>query len=255
MKVTDKITITNEDNMELMARYSDNYFDLVVTSPPYDELRNYNSVINENIFTELFRITKNSGFICWNVFDEKKDGYSATSMKQALKFINAGFNLHQYLIYEKNSVAFNAKKDGNLYTNIFEFVFVFCKGKPKKVNLIIDKKNKYAGKSSYDGKVECVADFSPRTNIWKYTTSQNDKTGHPAVMPELLARDLIYSYSNENDLVLDPFMGSGTTAKMCYNLNRKFIGCELDKEYYDAAIKRIKNHVSQIQLPFNESNT
>lgn len=248
MKVTDKIEITNEDNMLLISRYPDNHFDLIITSPPYDGLRNYESVINEKIFSELYRVTKNGGFICWNVFDEKKEGYSGNSMKQALRFMDVGFNLHQYLIYEKNSVAFNAKKDGNLYTNIFEFVFVFCKGKPKNVNLIIDKKNKYAGESSYDGKVKCVSEYSPRTNIWKYTTSQNDKTGHPAVMPELLARDLIYSYSNENDLVLDPFMGSGTTAKICYNLNRKVVGCELDKEYFEKSIKRIKNHVSQLKM-------
>ena len=242
------MTITNEDNMELMARYSDNYFDLVVTSPPYDNLRNYNSIINDKIFIELYRILKIGGFICWNVFDEKKKGYSCNSMKQALKFISAGFNLHQYLIYEKNSVAFNAKKHGNLYTNIFEFVFIFCKGSPNKVNLIIDKKNKYAGESSYDKKVKCVADYSPRTNIWKYTTSQNDKTNHPAVMPEKLARDLIYSYSNENDIVLDPYMGSGTTAKMCHNLKRNFVGCELDKEYFDKAMQRINNHINQQNL-------
>lgn len=248
MNITDKITITNEDNMLLMARYPDNHFDLVLTSPPYDNLRNYKSIIDENIFDELFRITKDGGFICWNVFDEKKQGYSGNSLKQCLNFLKVGFNLHQYLIYEKNSVAFNAKKEGNLYTNIFEFVFVFSKGNPKKVNLIIDKKNKYSGQSSYDGKIKCVADYSPRTNIWKYTTSQNDKTGHPAVMPEKLAQDLIFSYSNENDIVLDPFSGSGTTAKMCHNLKRNCVSCEIDKEYFDKSIERIKNHVSQQTL-------
>lgn len=248
MKLTDKIEITNEDNMELMSRYPDKYFDLIITSPPYDNLRNYQSIINNNIYKELFRILKNGGVLCWNVFDEKKDGYSGSSMKQALSFMDTGFNLHQYLIYEKNSIAFNAKKNGNLYTNIFEFVFIFSKGKPNTVNLIIDKKNKWAGHSSYDGKVKEVSNFSPRTSIWKYNTSENDKTGHPAVMPEKLARDLIYSYSNENDLVLDPYGGSGTTAKMAHLLNRKCVTCELDAEYYEKAIQRIKNHVAQQKL-------
>lgn len=248
MRLTDNIEITNEDNMSLLNRYPDNYFDLIITSPPYDNLRKYQSKINANIFYELYRVLKNGGVLCWNVFDEKKNGYSGTSLKQALNFMDVGFNLHQYLIYEKNSVAFNAKKDGNLYTNIFEFVFIFSKGKPKSVNLIIDKKNKYAGQSSYDGKVKEVADFSPRTSIWKYNTSENDKTNHPAVMPEKLARDLIYSYSNENDIVLDPYGGSGTTAKMAHSLNRKCVTCELDLEYYKQAVQRIKNHVSQQKL-------
>jgi len=248
MRLTDDIEITNEDNMQMMSRYPDKYFDLIVTSPPYDNLRKYQSNIDKNIFTELYRILKDGGILCWNVFDEKKEGYSGTSLIQALNFMDVGFNLHQYLIYEKNSVAFNAKKDGNLYTNIFEFIFIFSKGKPKAVNLIIDKKNKWAGHSSYDGKVKNVADFSPRTSIWKYNTSENDKTGHPAVMPEKLARDLIYSYSNENDIVFDPYCGSGTTAKECFNLNRKCVSCELDSEYYEKAVQRIKNHVSQQKL-------
>jgi len=249
MKVTDKLTITNECNMELMARYPDNYFDLVITSPPYDNLRDYDSVVNEEIYSELYRVLDYGGVVCWNVFDQKNEnGYSCTSIKQALRFVDAGFNLHQYLIYEKNSVAFNANRHGKLYTNIFEFVFIFSKGNPKTVNLLCDKKNKYAGQSSYDGKVKEVAEFSPRTNIWKYTTSQNDKTGHPAVMPEKLARDLIYTYSNEEDNILDIYGGSGTTAKMAYLLNRNVVLCEINKEYYDKAIQRIKNHISQQRL-------
>ena len=249
MKITDKITITNEDNMEMMARYPDNYFDLCVTSPPYDNLRDYKSIIDENIFSELYRIMKDGSYLCWNVFDQRiQNSYSASSFYQLDKFLNAGFKLHQYLIYEKNSVAFNAKKSGNLYTNIFEFIFVFSKGKEKKVNLICDKKNKYAGQSSYDGKVKRVSEYSPRTSIWKYTTSENDKTNHPAVMPEKLARDLIWSYSNENDIVLDPYGGSGTTAKMSFSLNRQCVTCELDADYYQSAIKRIQNHVSQLKL-------
>lgn len=205
-----------ESNLETMDGMPNEFIDLIITSPPYDDLRDYESIFNIDVLSKkFFRIMKEDSFLIWNVFDQNKNGYSANSMKQALSFIESGFKLHQYLIYEKNSVAFNAKKKGNLYTNIFEFVFVFSKGN-KKVNLLIDKSNKYAGQSSYDGKVKEVSDFSPRTNIWKYTTSLNDKTNHPAVMPEKLCADLIYSYSNENDLIYDPFMGSGTTAKMAH---------------------------------------
>ena len=230
----------NESCIETLLSMPDNFLDLVVTSPPYDGLRKYESIISDDIFILLYNKIKQGGVLCWNVFDEKKEGsYSVSSLKQVLKFIEAGFNLHQYLVYEKNSVAFNAKKNGKLYTNIFEFVFVFSKGEPKTVNLICDKKNKHAGQSSYDGKVQKVADFSPRTTIWKYTTSQNDKTEHPAVMPEKLAEDLIYSYSDKSDIVYDPFMGSGTTAKMAIINNRNWIGSEISSKYCRIINRRV----------------
>jgi site-specific DNA-methyltransferase (adenine-specific) len=249
MKLTDRIEIINIDNIEYMSTCNNNFFDLILTSPPYDNLRKYDSNINDNIYSEFFRILKDDGYLCWNVFDEKiQNSYSCSSLKQVLKFIDAGFNLHQYLIYEKNSVAFNAKKSGNLYTNIFEFVFVFSKQNPKQVNLICDKKNKYAGQSSYDGKIKKVSEFSPRTNIWKYATSLNDKTSHPAVMPEKLVKDLIHSYSNENDIVFDPYGGSGTTMKMCHNLKRNGVSCEINKEYFNESIKRVNNYTLQEKL-------
>lgn len=249
MKLNENIEIINDDNISALKKMESDSINLIITSPPYDNLRKYNSLISEEIFFQLFRVLKNGGVLCWNVFDEKNtNGYSATSMKQVLKFIDVGFDIHQYLIYEKNSVSFNAKKTGKLYTNIFEFVFVLSKGIPENVNLICDKKNKYAGFGSYDGKVKCVSEYSPRTNIWKYTTSLNDKTNHPAVMPEKLARDLIYSYSNENDVVLDCYSGSGTTAKECHNLNRKFKGIEIDKKYFDESVKRLEKIIFQKRL-------
>jgi DNA modification methylase len=240
--------IYNESNVSTIDKMLDNSIDLILTSPPYDDLRNYESEFDIELLSKgFFRILKEDSFLIWNVFDQKKEGYTGNSMRQALKFIEAGFKLHQYLIYEKNSVAFNAKKDGDLYTNIFEFVFIFSKGN-KNVNLICDKKNKYAGCSSYDGKVKEVSEYSPRTSIWKYVTSENDKTNHPAVMPEKLCADLIYSYSSENDLVYDPFMGSGTTAKMAHIYKRNWIGSELSKEYVDLANKRLYPYLSQISI-------
>ncbi len=246
-----KNIIHNENCLKTMENMCDGIIDLTITSPPYDNLRKYNgySFDFESIAKELFRVTKKGGIVVWNVFDQKiKDSYTGTSMKQALFFQSIGFNIHQYLIYEKNSVAFNAKKNGKLYTNIFEFVFILSKGEPANVNLICDKKNIWAGESSYDGKVKCVAEFSPRNSIWKINTSENDKTNHPAVMPEKLCGDLIMSYSNENDLIYDPFMGSGTTAKMANLLNRNFIGSEISSEYFNASNDRIKKYVTQQKL-------
>lgn len=240
--------IYNESNIETLKRIPNNSIDLVVTSPPYDGLRDYESFVDRELFKELYRTMMEGGVLCWNVFDEKINGsYSGSSMKQAIDLMNEGFNLHQYLIYEKNSVAFPQKKGGKLYTNIFEFVFVFSKGEPKTVNLICDKKNKWGGRTSYDGKVN-VKEYGVRNSIWKYATSQNDKTNHPAVMPEKLAADLITSYSNEGDIIYDPYLGSGTTAKMAYLLNRCWFGSEISKEYVEMANDRLNKYIKQTRL-------
>lgn len=231
--------------------------DLTVTSPPYDNLRSYNGNIDswsfdkfKDIATELYRVTKDGGIVVWVVGDATiKGSETGTSFKQALWFMERGFNLHDTMIYEKNSSTFPARKNGNRYTQIFEYMFVFSKGKPKTHNLICDKKNKWAGFKDFSGKLKNpVPEYSPRNNIWKYTTSFNDRTGHPAVFPEKLAEDHILSWSNEGDTVLDPFMGSGTTGKMSVLNNRDFVGIELDYQYFSAAKKRIESTKMQERI-------
>jgi site-specific DNA-methyltransferase (adenine-specific) len=90
-----------------------------------------------------------------------------------------------------------------------------------------------------------IPEFSLRTNIWKYSVSFNDKTGHPAVFPEKLAEDNILSWSCEGDLVLDPFMGSGTTALAAKKLNRKYVGIEINEEYCNLINNRINNSINK----------
>lgn len=129
---------------------------------------------------------------------------------------------------------------GTRYTQIFEYMFVLSKGKPKTYKLIVDKPNKWAGYKDFSGKLKNpVPDYSPRNNIWQFTTSFNDKTGHPAVFPEQLVKDHIISWSELDDIILDPFMGSGTTAKMAVKLNRKYIGFEISSEYCEIARNRL----------------
>lgn len=180
--------------------------------------------------------------VVWIVGDSTVGGSeTGTSFSQALYFKEIGFNLHDTMIFEKNSSTYPAKRNGNRYTQIFEYMFILCKGKIRASNLICDKPNKWAGSKDFSGKLKnAVPEYSPRTNIWKYATSFNDRTGHPAVFPEKLAEDHILSWSKEGDMVLDPFMGSGTTGKMAILNNRKFIGVEKVKEYYDMAERRIR---------------
>lgn len=235
-------TIFNENCLDTMSRLPDNFIDLTVTSPPYDNLREYNgySFDFEPIARELLRITKPDGILVWVVGDATIAGSeSGTSFRQALYFKEIGFKLHDTMIYEKNSPAYPARRDGNRYTQIFEYMFVFAKGKVANNRLICDKPNKWAGHKDFSGKLKNpVPDFSPRNNIWKYTTSFNG-VSHPAPFPEGLAHDHILSWSNEGDLVYDPFMGSGTTAYVAKKLNRNYLGSEISQEYCQLIEKRL----------------
>ena len=254
----------NMDCLEGMKLLDDDCIDLVVTSPPYDELRKYNgySFDFEDIVTELYRVMKPGGIIVWVVGDQTKDGSeTGTSFRQALGFIDSGFKLHDTMIYEKNTSSFPARRNGKRYTQIFEYMFVFSKGKPKTGNLICDKPNKWAGHTNWGKntqrdknndlkettKIKPVPEFSPRNNIWKYTVgggfATKDKIAHkhPAIFPEELAKDHILSWSNEGDIVMDIFAGSGTTLKMAKLNNRKFIGFEISREYCEIIEKRLEN--------------
>jgi len=230
-----------ENCLDTMARMPDGFIDLTVTSPPYDDLRTYNgySFDFENVAKELFRVTATNGVVVWIVGDATHKGSeTGTSFKQALFFKKLGFKLHDTMIFEKNSPAYPARANGNRYTQIFEFMFIFARGGVPS-NLICDKPNKWAGFKDFSGKLKNpVPEFSPRNNIWKYTTSFNG-VKHPAPFPEALAKDHILSWSNEGQLVYDPFMGSGTTAKMAIETGRNFIGSEISAEYVAIANQRI----------------
>lgn len=252
--------IYNIDCLQGLKLLADNSIDLTVTSPPYDDLRNYKgySFDFENIAKELYRVTKTGGILVWIVGDATSKGSeSGTSFRQALYFKECGFNLHDTMIYEKNSSSFPAARTSKRYTQIFEYMFVFCKGKIRNdISLLCDKPNKWAGHTNWgnntqydkDGNlkqtnnIKPVPEFSLRNNIWKYSVGFNDKTGHPAVFPEKLAEDHILSWSRENDVVLDPFMGSGTTAKMSILNNRNYIGFEISEEYCSMAEKRLHKY-------------
>jgi site-specific DNA-methyltransferase (adenine-specific) len=232
-----------ENCLDTMGRMPDGFVDLVVTSPPYDDLRTYNgySFDFESIAEELFRVLKQGGVLVWVVGDATKNGSeSGTSFRQALFFMQLGFRLHDTMIFEKNSSTYPASANGVRYSQIFEYMFVFSKGKPKIANLICDKPNKWAGFKDFSGKLKNpVPDFSPRNNIWRYVTSFNG-VKHPAPFPEQLAIDHVLSWSVEGDVVYDPFMGSGTTAKAALMTKRRFVGSEISADYVEIAEKRLE---------------
>jgi site-specific DNA-methyltransferase (adenine-specific) len=240
--------------------------DMVLTSPPYDDLRDYQgySFDFEKVANCIYNNVKIGGVVVWVVGDATINGSeTGTSFKQALYFKNIGFNLHDTMIYMKDSCPFPGIKR---YLNVFEYMFILSKYSPKTINLIKDKKNIYANKI-IKGRTERqkngeVVKLKPikvhkhgtRENIWKYsvgymkTTRDKNSYQHPAMFPEALATDHIISWSDPGDLVLDPFSGSGTTAKMCELNNRRWIGIEISEKYCEIAAKRIEKENQQLKL-------
>lgn len=252
------IDLRHGDCLDLMKDIYSGSIDLVVTSPPYDNLRTYNDSLewNESIWqaviVQLKRIIKKGGVVVWIVNDATINGSeTGTSFKQALYFKKIGFNLHDTMIWQKSTAPFQHK---NRYVSCFEYMFVFSKEKPNTSNLIRDRKNKHGGiqvrgterqpngktkKRTEIQKSKVVKEFGSRFNIWSINEVKSNTTNHPAVFPIELAQDHIKTWSNENDIVLDPFMGSGTTGVACKNLNRNFIGIEKDDKYFEIAKNRI----------------
>lgn len=260
--------IYNCDCIEGLKQLESDSVDLTVTSPPYDNLRSYGDTLEWSFETfkpiakELYRVTKPGGVVVWVVGDACiKESETLSSFRQAMYFVeDCGFKLHDTMIYEKNGSSYPVKRTSKRYTQIFEYMFVFVKGKIRNdITLIADKRNKWAGWTSwgrntkYDTKGNMleetpnkpIGEFSIRNNIWKYSVSFNDKTGHPAVFPEKLAEDHILSWTLKGDLVLDPFMGSGTTAKMALLNGRNYIGFEKNPEYYEKSLERVGKYVGK----------
>jgi DNA modification methylase len=251
--------IYTENCLDTMKRMSEDFIDLTITSPPYDGLRTYNgySFEFEKIAKELYRITKPGGVIIWVVGDSIENGSETlTSFKQAIYFKECGFNIHDTMIYKKTGMRFPEKKR---YAQVFEYMFVISKGLPKTTNIIHDRPNRWAGYTNWgqnsvrkkEGDLIKIKDckrykkYGARLNIWEYSngygfgTKDKDSYDHPAMFPEQLVEDHMMSWSNEGDIVYDPFMGSGTTAKIAILTNRMYIGSEISEEYTQGAIQRI----------------
>ena len=213
MKITDKITITNEDNMELMARYPDNYFDLAIVDPPYGlgidgqkksinknpkhnrkehAHKNWdNAIPNKEYFNELFRVSKNQ--IIWG-----------------------GNYFTEYLKPTKGWV-FWYKGQNDLTMSDGEMAWTSFQSVTRQVEI---------------NRAQLI--------------SQN--TFHPTEKPYKLYKWILDKYAKEGDKILDTHLGSGSIAIACHDYGFDLTACELDKEYFDNAIKRINNHVAQLKL-------
>lgn len=261
--------VYNRDCLIGMQELDDKSIDMVLTSPPYDSLRNYsnnisntwNKLIWKKVFDEMYRVLKDGSVVVWVVGDATVNGSeTGTSFEQALYAKEIGFNIHDTMIYQKQTPIPQFKS--HRYTNSFEYMFVFSKGTPNK-GIILTEPTKQKGRidRNYRGQVtadevyvgkdiKIIKDTKKKTNVWTY--SQNNgidrKTKHKAQFPEQLAEDHILSWSNENDLILDPFMGSGTTAKMALLNKRNYVGFEINKKYLTMINKRVRSSVGKLEI-------
>jgi len=220
MKVTDKITITNEDNMELMARYPDNYFDLAIVDPPYgmkkntygsgskgvkakfdcsiENHREWDITPKKEYFIELQRVSKNQIIFGANYFIENIPNANSSC----------------WIVWDKDNTG-----------DFADCELAWCSFKTS------------------------VRQFKWRWNGMLQQDMKNKELRiHPTQKPVALYKWLLYKYAKEGDKILDTHLGSGSIAIACHYYGFELTACELDKEYYDKAIKRISNHVSQQKL-------
>lgn len=251
------------DCFDVMRDLPDGSVDMVVTSPPYDNMRTYNDgdawtwQVFERIAAQLVRLLRNGSAVVWVVGDETIEGSeTGSSFRQALHFKERlGLNLHDTMIWHKGCFSAVGALQ-NRYAPVFEYMFVMTKGKLAQFNPLKDRPNKHGGKTiggtvrqadgstvkmSSKGKV--LAEFGQRFNVWEIGP-QRQRGGHPAPFPIAISHDHIVSWSNEGHVVLDPFGGSGTTAVAAENAGRRWICIERDPEYAAKAIERIQNHVN-----------
>lgn len=253
--------IYNVDCLEGMKNLPDACIDLVVTSPPYDNLRDYKgySFEFEAIAQELYRVLKSTGVLVWVVGDKiDKGNKSLTSFRQCIYFQELGFKVHDVMIYRKKNTPFMRS---NAYTNCYEYMFVLARDKVATFNPIKTKTARSGNEMLVAGKkadginkkvMGHLNEEKTLTNIWDYAVglggSTSDKIAfqHPAIFPEKLAYDHIISWSNEGDIVMDPFSGSGTTCKMALLSNRKYIGFEISAEYTEISKQRISEYQNKL---------
>ncbi len=250
---TNKFYVDNCVNF--MEKMNECSVDLSITSPPYDNLRDYKGYDFdfEGIAKGLYKVTKDGGVVVWVVGDKINGGRTLTSFRQCIFFQEIGFTVHDVMIYQKKNTPFMRS---NAYTNAYEYMFVLSKGKPKTFNPIKEPTKRSGFEMlTHNKKADGINNkvlkelkkTKTKTNIWSYavglggTTKDRIAFKHSAVFPEKLAEDHILSWSNERDLVFDPMCGSGTTCKMAALNNRKFIGVDISKEYIDIAKSRIKS--------------
>ena len=234
---------------ENMKDIPNNSLHLMITSPPYNVSKEYdddlslNEYLNllKNCFTETYRVLVDGGRACINIANIGRKPYIPLSDYVSKIMIEIGFNMRGEIIWNKSAGAGISTAWGSFQSasnpilrDVHEYILIFSKGNYKRER---DKEEKELRKDNITKE-----EFIEWTkSVWTMNTESAKRIGHPAPFPEELPNRLIKLFSFTNDIVLDPFMGSGTTAIAAIKNNRNFVGYEINEEYINLANNRILN--------------
>jgi len=231
---------------EEMGELPDNSIHLMVTSPPYNVGKEYdeNLTLEEylaflrRVWSETYRVLVPGGRICINVANLGRKPYIPINGLITKELINLGFLMRGEIIWNKAASASTSTAWGSWQSatnptlrDTHEYILVFSKGS--------FRREKVEGRESTITKDEFL-EFTK--SVWEFTTESARKVGHPAPFPVELPYRLIQLYTFSNEIVLDPFMGSGQTAVAALKSGRHFVGYEVNDEYVNLAWERIRGN-------------
>ncbi len=241
---------------EDMSMIPDNSLHLIITSPPYNVSKEYDKDLSlqeylemlRKVFTETYRVLVNGGRACINVANLGRKPYIPLSDYISQMMIEIGFNMRGEIIWNKAASASPSTAWGSwmsasnpILRDIHEYILVFSKGDYKR-----ERK-----KQEKDLKQNTISkeDFMEWTkSIWTFNAESARRVGHPAPFPIDLPYRLIQLYSFTTDIILDPFMGSGTTAIAALKSNRNYVGFEISEEYIELTKQRVKPYENMLKF-------
>lgn len=235
---------------ENMKDIPNNSLHLMITSPPYNVSKEYDNDLSleeylnllKNCFTETYRVLVDGGRACINIANIGRKPYIPLSDYVSKIMIEIGFNMRGEIIWNKSAGAGISTAWGSFQSasnpilrDVHEYILIFSKGNYKRER---DKKEEKELRKDNITKEEFI---EWTKSVWTMNTESAKRIGHPAPFPEELPNRLIKLFSFTNDIVIDPFMGSGTTAIAAIKNNRNFVGYEINEEYINLANNRILN--------------
>ncbi len=249
-KLENKLILGSAENMKELPN---NSIHLMITSPPYNVSKEYDEDLSlkeyllllKNSFEETYRVLVNGGRACINVANLGRKPYIPLSDYISKMMTDIGFNMRGEIIWNKSASASPSTAWGSWQSatnptlrDVHEYILIFSKGDYKREK----------GKKENSITKEQFMEWTK--SIWTMNAESARRIGHPAPFPEELPYRLIQLYSFKGDIILDPFIGSGTTAVSAIKSERKFVGYDISQEYIDLAEKRLKPFLEQTMLKF-----
>jgi len=234
---------------EVMHQLPDNSIHMMVTSPPYNVRKEYDLDLTlkeyltllEQVFRETYRVLVPGGRACINIANLGRKPYIPLNAFISQIMINLGFLMRGEIIWDKGSSVGSSTAWGSWLSasnptlrDVHEYILIFSKGRFKRE------------KQDRETSIERDDFLTCTKSVWQFPTESAKRVGHPAPFPIELPRRLIELYTFKNEVILDPFIGSGTTALAAIETNRRYVGFDLNKVYTQLAQERISNHQTKL---------